>query len=88
VVASLIIRALVVYDLQRARGSDGHFEWRDLFKGTTPAQSVPFVSAMAVALFSALSPLFMHEITNSVATLQSQAQAQSQIPRAPNQEGN
>jgi hypothetical protein len=43
---------------------------------------------MAVALFSALSPLFMHEITNSVATLQSQAQAQSQIPRAPNQEGN
>ena len=68
-VASLIIRALVVYDLQRVRGSDGHFEWRDLFKGTTPAQSVPFVSAMAVALFSARSRLFMHEITNSVATL-------------------
>jgi hypothetical protein len=69
VVASLITCARGVYDLQRVRGSDGQFEWRDLFKGTTLAQSIPFVSAMAVALFSALSPLFMHEITNSVAAL-------------------
>jgi hypothetical protein len=39
-----------------------------MFKGTTLAHGVPFLSAMAVALFSALSPIFMHELTNSVGT--------------------
>jgi hypothetical protein len=37
-----------------------------MFKGTTLAHGVPFLSAMAVALFSALSPIFMHELSNSV----------------------
>ena len=69
VVAALIICALVVYDLPRVRNSEGSIEWRDLFKGTSSGQAVPFLSAMAVAVFSALSPIFMHELTNSVGTL-------------------
>jgi hypothetical protein len=69
VVAALIICALVVYDLPRVRNSEGSIEWRDLFKGTSLGQAVPFLSAMAVAVFSALSPIFMHELTNSVGTL-------------------
>lgn len=66
VIASLIICALVVYDLPTARNSEGHLDWREMFKGTTLAHSVPFLSAMAVALFSALSPIFMHELSSSV----------------------
>jgi hypothetical protein len=68
VIASLIVCALVVYDLPSARNSEGRLEWREMFKGTTLAHGVPFLSAMAVALFSALSPIFMHELTNSVGT--------------------
>ena len=68
VIASLITCALVVYDLPSARNSEGHLEWREMFKGTALAHSVPFLSAMAVALFSALSPIFLHELTNTVGT--------------------
>lgn len=68
-VASLILWSVIVYDLQSARASDGHFEWRDLFKGTTLAQGFRIASAGAVALFSALSPIFIHEISDSIETL-------------------
>jgi hypothetical protein len=102
VVAALIICALVVYDLPRVRNTEGSIEWRDLFKGTTLGQAVPFLSAMAVAVFSALSPIFMHELTNSVGTLlranltqvqssedaRKAQQSQSPVPRPQNPGGN
>jgi hypothetical protein len=69
VIASLILCSVVVYDLQRAKAGDGHLEWRDLFKGTTLARSVSIVSAVAVALFSALSPIFIREIGDAFGTL-------------------
>jgi hypothetical protein len=69
VIASLILSAMIVYDLQRARAHDGDLKWRDLFKGTTLARGVPIISALAVALFSALSPIFIREIGDEFGAL-------------------
>jgi hypothetical protein len=81
VIAALMLCAMLVYDLQRAKANDGHFEWRDLFKGTTLARAVPIVSAIAVALFSALSPIFIHEVGDAFGALLKNA-LPSQLPAA------
>jgi hypothetical protein len=83
VIASLILSAVFVYDLKRAKtGNDGQLEWRNLFKGTTLARSVPIISAVAVALFSALSPIFIHEIGDAFGSLLKAAlpQVTPQVP--------
>jgi hypothetical protein len=71
VIASLILIlcAVFAYDLQRARASDGHLEWRDLFKGTTLAQAVPIISGIAVALASAISPILVHDLGDAPGNL-------------------
>lgn len=69
VIAALILSAVAMYDLKLAKAKDGHFEWKDLFKGTTLARAVPIVSAAAIAIFSALSPIFIREVGDAFGTL-------------------
>jgi hypothetical protein len=68
-IAALVLSAAMIYDLQRAKTNDGHLQWRDLFKGTTLAAAIPIVSAVAVAVFSALSPILINEIGASFGVL-------------------
>jgi hypothetical protein len=69
VIAALILSGVAMYDLELAKAKDGHFEWKDLFKGTTLARAVPIASASAIAIFSALSPILIREVGDAFGSL-------------------
>ena len=62
VMASLLFCTLVTFELPKIREQDGQMKWKDLFKGTSLANAVPIVSGIAIATFSALSPVLTTEV--------------------------
>jgi hypothetical protein len=62
VIAALILCSFAALDLEQTKTAEGRLEWRDLFRGTALARGVPIVSAVAIAVFSAVSPIFLNEI--------------------------
>jgi hypothetical protein len=69
--AALILGAVIVYDLPRAKTAGGGFDWHKLLE----ARSIAAVAALAAAVFSAISPILINDIGTTFGTFLTSALA-------------